>query len=304
MLFGGLSLLAVGGGTAVIPDMQRAALAQGWMSGREFLDLYALSRIAPGPGSLLVTLIGQKVAGLPGAAVATLAMFVPSCLLLHLGARFFRRLSEASWRGVAERGLAPVGIGLTYAAAIVLIRDTEHAPAAYALTAACDAGAGGDTGASAAGARRRRAHWDGRSDSDRLRRGSGRPICARFPPIGAAMPRNTITFIWAIGIVLALFVYVTGPDRFVFAAFDLIERTWWGLQDALRNISIAAFDLVRAAAIGLYFVFVALSVLGHPTGRPRPRHPDRGVAGVPRPGVAIGPATASAPIRAGWRPCC
>ena len=75
------------------------------------------------------------------------------------------------------------------------------------------------------------------------------------------MPRNTITFIWAIGIVLALFVYVTGPDRFVFAAFDLIERTWWGLQDALRNISIAAFDLVRAAAIGLYFVFVALSVL-------------------------------------------
>ena len=136
VLFGGLSLLAVGGGTAVIPDMQRAALAQGWMSGREFLDLYALSRIAPGPGSLLVTLIGQKVAGLPGAAVATLAMFVPSCLLLHLGARFFRRLSEASWRGVAERGLAPVGIGLTYAAAIVLIRDTEHAPAAYALTAA------------------------------------------------------------------------------------------------------------------------------------------------------------------------
>lgn len=75
------------------------------------------------------------------------------------------------------------------------------------------------------------------------------------------MPRNTITFIWAIGIVLALLVYVTGPDRFVVAAFDLIERTWWGLQDALRNISIAAFDLVRAAAIGLYFVFVALSVL-------------------------------------------
>ena len=75
------------------------------------------------------------------------------------------------------------------------------------------------------------------------------------------MPRNTITFIWAAGIVLALCVYVAGPDRFVFATFDLVERAWWGLQDALRNISIAAFDLVRAVAIGLYFVFVALSVL-------------------------------------------
>jgi chromate transporter len=135
-LFGGLSLLAVGGGSAVIPDMQRAAVALGWMSGREFLDLYALSRVAPGPGSLLVTLIGQKVAGLPGAVVATFAMFVPSCLLVHLGARYWNRLREASWRGVAERGLAPVGVGLTYAAGLVLIRGTEHEAAAYALTAA------------------------------------------------------------------------------------------------------------------------------------------------------------------------
>ena len=75
------------------------------------------------------------------------------------------------------------------------------------------------------------------------------------------MPRNTITLIWAAGIVLALFVYVAGPDRFVVATFDLVQRAWWGLQDALRNISVAAFDLVRALSIGLYFVFAALSVL-------------------------------------------
>ena len=75
------------------------------------------------------------------------------------------------------------------------------------------------------------------------------------------MPRNTITAIWVAGIVLALFVYLTGPDRFVYAAFDVLQRGWWALQDTLRNISIAAFDLVRALAIGLYFVFVALAVL-------------------------------------------
>jgi len=119
ILFASLSLLAVGGGTAVVPDMQRAAMAAGWMTGREFLDLYALSRVAPGPGSL----------------VATLAMFVPSCLLVHLAARLWHRFRDASWRGVAERGLAPVGVGLTYAASLVLIRDTEHVAIAYVMTA-------------------------------------------------------------------------------------------------------------------------------------------------------------------------
>lgn len=75
------------------------------------------------------------------------------------------------------------------------------------------------------------------------------------------MSRNTITAIWVGGVLLTVIVYLTGPDRFVDSAFDIIQRGWWDLQDALRNISIAAFDLVRAAAIGLYFVFVALAVL-------------------------------------------
>jgi len=75
------------------------------------------------------------------------------------------------------------------------------------------------------------------------------------------MSRNTIAVIWAAGIVLALIVYVTGPDRFVVAALDFIQRGWWTMQEALLNFSIAAFDLVRALAIGLYFVFVALAVL-------------------------------------------
>jgi predicted membrane-bound spermidine synthase len=84
------------------------------------------------------------------------------------------------------------------------------------------------------------------------------------------MPRNTIALIWAAGVVLALIVYVIGPDRFVFASFDLLAQLWWKLQDALRNISIAAFDFVRALAIGLYFVFVALTVLAiHRGGRGR-----------------------------------
>lgn len=75
------------------------------------------------------------------------------------------------------------------------------------------------------------------------------------------MPRNTIAMIWVAGFVLAAIVYLAGPDRVVYAAFDLLQRAWWDLQDALRNLSLAAFDLLRALAIGLWFVFVALAVL-------------------------------------------
>jgi chromate transporter len=135
LLFAGLSLLAVGSANSVLPDMQRAAVqTYHWMSERDFLDLFALSRVAPGPGSLIVALIGQKAAGLAGAAVATLAMFGPSCLLVYGVARMWHRFRDAAWRERAERALGPVVVGLIFASAIALMRGTEHGVAAYTLT--------------------------------------------------------------------------------------------------------------------------------------------------------------------------
>ena len=77
-LFSLLSVLAFGGGAGVIPDMQRAAVdMHHWVTAPEFLDMFAISRAAPGPGSLIVLLVGQRAAGPAGAAVAGLAMFAP-----------------------------------------------------------------------------------------------------------------------------------------------------------------------------------------------------------------------------------
>jgi chromate transporter len=136
LLFGGLSLLAFGGGAGVIPDMQRITVdSYHWLTAPEFLAYFAISRAAPGPGSLIVVLIGQKVAGLPGAAVAGLAMFGPTCMLVYTVALVWRRAGEAAWRLHVERALAPIAIGLTFATGLTLLRGTEHGWVAYAVTA-------------------------------------------------------------------------------------------------------------------------------------------------------------------------
>jgi chromate transporter len=100
--FGVLSLLAFGGGAAVLPDMQRQAVdVHHWLTSREFLDMFALSRAVP-PGSMIVVLIGQKTAGIAGALVALLAMFGPSSLLAYATARLWHRAGSARWREILE----------------------------------------------------------------------------------------------------------------------------------------------------------------------------------------------------------
>ena len=135
-LFALLSVLAVGGGNGVIPAMQHAAVeVHGWMTHREFLDLFAISRAAPGPGSLIAVLVGQKAAGPAGAAVALLAMFAPSGLLVYAAARLWDRHEGAAWRRRVEQALAPVIVGLTFASVLALLR-AERDPVSWILAAA------------------------------------------------------------------------------------------------------------------------------------------------------------------------
>lgn len=137
LLFAFLSMLALGGGAGVIPDMQHAAVdVHNWMTAREFLDMFAISRAAPGPGSQIVVLIGQKAAGLPGAAVSFVAMFLPSCLVVFFVAKGWQRAARAPWRAIVERALAPVAIGMTFASGLALARGTEDDWLLWLITAA------------------------------------------------------------------------------------------------------------------------------------------------------------------------
>ena len=90
--FGLMSLFAVGGAEAAVPEMHRIAVdVHHWMTDKQFADAYAISQLSPGPNVLIVTLIGYAVAGIPGALAATLAMCLPTALLAYYVSRLLSR---------------------------------------------------------------------------------------------------------------------------------------------------------------------------------------------------------------------
>jgi chromate transporter len=134
--FSVLSLLAVGGASSVLPEMHRSVVeVHRWMSAAQFADLFALAQAAPGPNILVVSLLGWKVAGFAGAAVATAAMCGPSCVLTFLVSRVWLRYGEARWRQIVQDGLVPVTVGLLLAGAYLITRSADHSIMAYAITA-------------------------------------------------------------------------------------------------------------------------------------------------------------------------
>lgn len=123
-----ISLAAFGGAASMYAPLQHQAVdVQNWVTAREFLDLFAVSRVTPGPGSLLGTLIGWKIAGLAGAFVATLALYVPSSACVFMVGAVWNLHRGKTWHTALEVGLAPVGAGLLLAGVLTLARGlSEH----------------------------------------------------------------------------------------------------------------------------------------------------------------------------------
>lgn len=134
--FGLLSLMSFGGGNTVIPAMHHQAVTlQHWMTDPEFAAAFAITQAAPGPGMLIVSLIGLKAAGWWGALVATVAMFLPCCLLTYGATLGWGKFHESRWGRAVERGLAPVALGLVFASSVIIARAADHDWPAYGVTA-------------------------------------------------------------------------------------------------------------------------------------------------------------------------
>jgi chromate transporter len=135
-IFTELSLLAFGGGNTILPEMQRQVVeVQHWMSARDFSAMFALAQAAPGPNMMVVTLIGWRVAGLPGVLVSSLAMFGPSSIVTTLVLQVWRRFKDQPWRRAVQAGLVPVTVGLVVASAALITQASDHAWILVAITA-------------------------------------------------------------------------------------------------------------------------------------------------------------------------
>jgi len=120
-VFAVLSLLGFGGGNAIIPQMFTESVHHyHWLTASQFSQFYAMARMAPGPTTTISALVGYAVGGLPGAAVAAGAMFIPSGIIVTIGGALWSRLGEHPFRKIFAAGMAPVVIGLLWSGTLVI----------------------------------------------------------------------------------------------------------------------------------------------------------------------------------------
>ncbi|MDP1610302.1 MAG: chromate transporter [Sulfuritalea sp.] len=114
--FAVLSLLAFGGGNAMLPEMQRLVVEHyHWMSAATFSELFAVAQAAPGPNVLVVSLIGLQLAGIQGFFAITAAFCLPSSLLMYGFARWWHGVGDVPWRNAVQGAVGPVAVGLVLA---------------------------------------------------------------------------------------------------------------------------------------------------------------------------------------------
>lgn len=114
-----------GGGMTMIPMMEQDVVYRyHWLTHREFVDGLALGQMTPGPLLVSATFVGYKVAGLAGAVVATVCIFLPSCLMTILVSRVLARLKRSLHVRATLRGLNSAVVGLLLAATVSIGRSS------------------------------------------------------------------------------------------------------------------------------------------------------------------------------------
>jgi chromate transporter len=137
LTFGWLSLFAVGGAAAAIPEIHRIAVdLNHWMTDTQFADAYAISQLSPGPNVLIVSLVGYQVAGIAGALVATVAMCGPTAAMAYTVSRLLHRAGSSPWPALIQKALVPVSIGLMAASGLVVAVAADGSVVAALLTLA------------------------------------------------------------------------------------------------------------------------------------------------------------------------
>jgi chromate transporter len=138
IVFSQASLLALGGGTAVLGEIQNNSVNEyHWLTSGQFVDVFAITQATPGPSMLIVSLIGYWAmaqhyphdpwiafcVGVLGMFVSTTATFLPSSLLAFYVGRWWEHFHGSKWRDPVEKGLSAVTVGLLFASAVIVSND-------------------------------------------------------------------------------------------------------------------------------------------------------------------------------------
>jgi len=125
LVFAKIGAVVFGGGFVMIPFIQREVVQHyGWLTQQQFADAIALGQITPGPVLISATFIGYKVQGFPGAAVATLAVFLPSFLMTGIAAGQLVRLRGNPRVSGFIRGVLPAVVAMLLTAAVAIAGST------------------------------------------------------------------------------------------------------------------------------------------------------------------------------------
>jgi chromate transporter len=108
-------------------------LRLGWLTDQQLLDAVAVGQVTPGPLFTTATFIGYVVAGVAGAGLATIAIFLPAFVLSALIGRVAHRVRDWATAGALLDGLNAGSIGLMAAVTLQLATDAVVDPATVAL---------------------------------------------------------------------------------------------------------------------------------------------------------------------------
>ena len=118
-----IGLFTFGGGYAMIPMIQDLVVDEyGWVGAEEIMNFIAISESTPGPFAInMATFVGTSQYGLLGAIVATIAVILPSFIIILIIAKLFANFSNNKFVKAALGGIRPVVIGLISVVGITLV---------------------------------------------------------------------------------------------------------------------------------------------------------------------------------------
>lgn len=118
-------LFAVGGGLATVPFLMEIARKYDFLSIKELTNMIAISESTPGPiGVNTATYVGFNTGGFLGALISTLALVLPSYIIICIISIFLKKYNDSKYVQSAFLGIRPVVIGIILNAVLQILQIT------------------------------------------------------------------------------------------------------------------------------------------------------------------------------------